>query len=48
MPDPTPEQIRTFLTDCNLRRHAWHCFQKSNRRTALRIARTPATRKEPS
>lgn len=46
MPDPTSEQIGTFLTDCNLRRHAWRSFEESNRRTALRIARTPADRKD--
>ncbi|TVZ96504.1 hypothetical protein [Streptomyces sp. BK340] len=39
MPDPTPEQIRASLADCNLRRHAWRCFQESTRRNALRIAR---------
>lgn len=46
MTDPTPEQLRTFIADSNLRRHAWHCFQESSRRTALRITRTPATRKD--
>lgn len=46
MPDPTPDQIRAFLADRRLRRHAWHSFEKSSRRTALRIARTPATRKD--
>lgn len=46
MPDPTPDQIRAFLADRRLRQHAWHSFEKSNRRSALRITRTPATRKD--
>ncbi|MFF7129999.1 hypothetical protein [Streptomyces sp. NPDC008240] len=46
MSEPTPEQIRAFLADCRLRRHGWARFQASSRRTALRITRTPATRKD--
>lgn len=46
MPEPTPEQVRTFIADCRLRRLAWDSFEKSSRRTALRIARTPAARKD--
>lgn len=46
MPDPTPDQVRAFLADCRLRRHAWRSFEKSSRRTALRMTRTPATRKD--
>lgn len=46
MSDPTPEQLRAFLASARASRHAWHCFQKSSRRTALRITRTPASRKD--
>jgi hypothetical protein len=46
MPTPTPQELAQFLNSARARRHAWHCFQKSSRRTALRIARTPADRKD--
>lgn len=38
--DPTPEERARFLNSARARRHGWHCFEKSIRRTALRIART--------
>lgn len=37
--NPTPEQIRKFLADCNLRRHGWDRFQHGTRRSALRMVR---------
>lgn len=37
MTNPTPEEIRQFLADCNLRRHGWAQFQAGNRRSAARI-----------
>lgn len=46
MSDPTPEQLRAFLASARASRHAWHSFEKSSRRTALRITRTPAPRKD--
>jgi hypothetical protein len=40
VPDkPTPEEMRRFLADCNLRRTGWAGFQKSARRAAERMAR---------
>jgi hypothetical protein len=46
MPVPTPDQIRALLVGRRLRHHAWHSFEKSTRRTALKIAHTPAPRKD--
>lgn len=38
--DPTPEQIRAFLADCNLRRAGWAGFQHGTRYATLRMLRT--------
>lgn len=38
-PQPTDDQLRRFLADCNARRLGWALFQKNTRRTALRMLR---------
>lgn len=40
--DPTTEEIRKFLAERRLRRHAWDVFERGTRRAAMRaIRRTP-------
>ncbi|MCX4911873.1 hypothetical protein [Streptomyces sp. NBC_00878] len=39
MPEPTDDQIRRFVADCNARRMGWASFQRSGRRAALRMIR---------